>query len=470
MRKIKLSLINLIIINFIILLISSIIRHRLFQSNALDLGWFDQGVYLISQGKNPIISFVDYHILGDHAAFILYPIALLYKIYNSVYWLLAIQALALSLGAFPIYQLSLQADLKHKIAITLSTAYLLYPLIFNVNLFDFHPDVIAVPALLWAVLAARSNSIIGFLVAIVIVLSCKAIFSLTVAAMGIWLLLFEKKRLYGSIAIILGIAWFILSTQVIIPILTGNDAAIEMADSRYSYLGNSVGEIIKNIFLKPNLILGKLFSLANLEYIIFLFIPVIWGLSPRYLSPLIAAIPTLALNLITDYLPQKNLTNQYSLTIIPFLFIAVIATEAAGKGWLKRPKYIILWSLVAFIALAKYGYFGSIYLKTLDTWQATQKAVSLVNTSGGVLTNSAIAPHLTHRPLVKLAIQGSETLDLKQFDHILLNKRHPGWSSSPELIQQFITRLEQIPEFKLTYQQDEVFLYQKSLNITRKKF
>jgi uncharacterized membrane protein len=462
MKTYQTSIIILVVFSFFILLISSSIRHLIFQSNALDLGWFDQGIYLISQGKKPIISFVDYHIMGDHAAFILYPIALLYKIYPTVYWLLAIQALALSISALLIYKLSLQAGLKHQLAITLSIVYLLYPLIFNINLFDFHPDVIAVPALLWAVLAARMNSISGFLSAILIVLSSKAILSLTIAAMGLWLLLFEKKRFYGSIAIIAGIAWFILSTQIIIPLLTGSDAAAEMADGRYSYLGNSVGEIIKNLFLKPNLILGKLFSLANLEYLIFLLIPLIWGLSPRYLTPLIAAIPTLALNLITDYLPQKNLTNQYSLAIIPFLFLAVIATLAAGKGWLKRPRNILIWSLIAFIALAKYGYFGSIYLKTLDTWQATKEAVSLVNTSGGVLTNSAIAPHLTHRELIKLPIQGSETLDLKQFDHILLNKRHPGWSSSPELIQQFLTRLELTPEFKLTYQQDDVFLYQKS--------
>ncbi|GFE70359.1 DUF2079 domain-containing protein [Chroococcus sp. FPU101] len=462
MKNLKSSLAILITSSFLILFISSSIRHLLYQSNALDLGWFDQGVYLISQNQTPIISFVDFHILGDHAALILYPIALFYKIYPSVYWLLAIQALALSLGALPIYQLSLQAGLRKQLAFTLSIVYLLYPLIFNVNLFDFHPDVIAVPALLWAVLAARCNSLLGFMIAILVVLFSKAIFSLTVAAMGLWLLIFEKKRLYGSIAIIMGVAWFILSTQVIIPMLTGTDAAVEMADNRYSYLGNSIGEIIKNIFLNPHLILGKIFTLANLEYIILLLFPVIWGLSPRHLKPLLGAAPTLLLNLITDYSPQKNLTTQYSLTVIPFLFIAVIATLAAGKGWLKKTKYILLWSLIAFIALAKYGYFGSIYLTKLDTWTATKEAVSLINTSGGVLTNSAIAPHLTHRPLIKLAIQGSETLDLKQFDHILLNQRHSGWSSSPELIQEFLKRLQEMPEFKPTYQKDEVFLYQKS--------
>ncbi|MFM7716453.1 MAG: DUF2079 domain-containing protein, partial [Microcystis sp.] len=279
----------------IILFICSAIRHILFQSNALDLGWFDQGVYLISKGKPPIISFVGYHILGDHIAFILYPIALLYKIYTSVYWLLFLQAFSLSLAVFPLWQLAIQAGLKEKQAYTLALVYLLYPLIFNVNLFDFHPEVIAVPAIFWTILSARLNNLWGFCLGIIIILGCKAILSLTLLGMGIWLLLWEKKKIPGIIAIITGILWFIITTKLLIPLLTGKSAVIEMADSRYSYLGDSLPAIIFNLFLKPDLVLGKIFTGNNLEYLILLIIPLVWGLSWRYSAPIIAAIPALAL-------------------------------------------------------------------------------------------------------------------------------------------------------------------------------
>src|SRR5690242_2927548 len=56
----------------------SSLRHALFNSTGWDLGIFDQVVYLISQGKPPISSFIHVHILGDHAAWIFYPLALLY--------------------------------------------------------------------------------------------------------------------------------------------------------------------------------------------------------------------------------------------------------------------------------------------------------------------------------------------------------------------------------------------------------
>lgn len=449
----------IIIITTLILFLASSVRHNLFQSNALDLGFFDQAIYLISQGKPPIVSIVDFHILGDHVALIFYPISLLYKIYPSVYWLFLIQALALALGVLPVYQLSLQAGLREIQAKTLAIVYLLYPLVFNVNLFDFHAEVIALPAILWAVLAARNGYLIRFSLAILVILSCKAILSLTVVGMGFWLLIFEKKRSLGVIAIVAGIAWFIITTQVIIPHFTGGDAAVKMADERYSYLGSSLLEIIQNLILKPGLVLGKLFSLANLEYLIFLFMPLIWGISPRYLTPFLAAIPALGLNLITDYAPQKDLVHQYSLPILPFLLLVVIATVAANKAWLKRPKWIITWSLIWFLALGKYGYFWSLYLNSLDTWKATREAIALIETNGAVLTTSPIAPHLTHRQQIKLAIYGSESLDLEQFNYILLNQRHPGWGSSPELIDDFLKKLDLAPQFELKYQQDQVFLF-----------
>ena len=134
-----------------VLFIFSSVRHGLFQSNAWDLGIFDQAVYLISQGEIPICSFLGFHILGDHAALIFYPLALLYKIYPDVHWLLAVQAVSLALGAIPTWYLSLQAGLSITQAVTMIWVYWLYPLVFNVNLSDFHPEVIALPAILSAV-------------------------------------------------------------------------------------------------------------------------------------------------------------------------------------------------------------------------------------------------------------------------------------------------------------------------------
>lgn len=459
----------MVVVNALVLFGCSSVRHALFQSNALDLGWFDQAVYLISQGQPPIVSFGGFHVLGDHAAWILYPLALLYKLVPSVYWLFGIQAIALSLGVVPLWHLALQAGIKPAMTTALSLAYLLHPLIFNINLFDFHPDVMALPALLGAVWAARSGRVLWFLGLLILILSCKAVLALTVVGMGLWLLLFDYRRLesplrqrcqlLGFVALTVGIGYFILATQVIIPSFRADRGSQVSAIAHFRYLGNSVGEIARNLLLQPGLWLGQLVNWRNLEYLGLLFLPVIWGLSPRHLTPLMAALPALGVNVLSTAPALKNLTQQYSLPILPFLLLAMISALAAGDCWVRSRRDIILCASIGFLLLAKYGYFGSLYLQERDTWSASQTALSRITGTGAVLATSQYVPHVTHRPEVQLAIAGNETIDLRQFQYVLLNAKYPGWASDRATIAKLVGRLRKLADFRLDYQADGVYLF-----------
>ena len=96
---VRFPLVWLVAIATMVLFVCSSLRHALFQSTAFDLGIFDNAIYLISQGQEPIVSFRGLHILGDHAAWILYPLGLLYAVVPDVHWLFAVQGLSLALGA-----------------------------------------------------------------------------------------------------------------------------------------------------------------------------------------------------------------------------------------------------------------------------------------------------------------------------------------------------------------------------------
>ncbi|MBO1057160.1 MAG: DUF2079 domain-containing protein [Dolichospermum sp. JUN01] len=444
-------------ISALILFTASILRHELFNSSG-DLGFFDQTVYLISQAKLPFSSVLGFHVLADHAAWILYPIALLYKIYPSVYWLFLIQSVALSSGAFVTYLLALQAGLKENQAIAMVAVYLLYPVVYNSNLCDFHPDTLAVPALLTAVLAARTKKIVWFCVSVLIVLGCKAVLSLTVVAMGVWLLLFEKRRLYGVIAIISGIAWFLIANKIIIPFFGSEATLVNRHFYRYSYLGKSFSETLQIILYQPQLIISNILSSINLEYLSFLLVPVIWGLIPKYMTSLIGAIPCLALNILADHPSQKNVILHYSLPVIPFLILALIASIAADKAWLKQKIAILLWSLIWFLILGKWGFFISKYLNFVDNWQATKEAISLIKTQDSVLTTDVITPHLTHRQEISFKYDINE---LNNFHYILLNTRHPGWAATAEDYGNLVKELKKRSDFKLQYQRDDVYLFTK---------
>ncbi|MEG4321098.1 MULTISPECIES: DUF2079 domain-containing protein [unclassified Microcoleus] len=498
----------------LIMFAASSARHALFHSTAYDLAIFDQAIYLISQNQTPFSSLMGINILGDHTAFIFYPLALLYKIYPDVHWLLFVQAFALALGAWPSWSLARQAGLNEPKAIGIAAVYLLYPAVFNVNLFDFHPEVIAMPAILAAILAARLDKILWFCAATVLILSCKAVLSLTVVIMGVWLFFFEKTRRCGLIAIFLGAAWFLIATQAIVPYF--NQGKQHAGVGRYQYLGNSVFEIAVNLILKPNLILWRLFSADTLGYLFLLFLPAIWWLSPRHLSPLIGAFPMLVMNILSDIEAQRDLIHQYSVPIFPFLLTAVISTladrqkrgsnfwkNAANylwnhRNWMPRiwnrvaqrisiksvkhiwthriwvhrswrggkllfahlSKLVILWSLLTFLILAKYGYFWTVYLESIDTWQATRQAINRVQTQGNVLTDNSLATHLAHRSTIKLLHQVANGQSLNEFDYILLNMRHP-WHDTADTATSVVAQLKKSPEFKIGYQQDDVFLFEK---------
>jgi uncharacterized membrane protein len=446
----------------VILFLCSSLRHWLYHSHAWDLGIFDQAIYLISIEQQPIVSLLGFHILGDHAAIIFYPLALLYKIYPDVHCLFAVQAIALTVGGFPLYHISLKSGLNRHQATTIVIAYLLYPLVLNKVLFDFHPEAIAIPGFLTAVLAARTNKVALFCAAIILILSCKSVLSLTVISMGLWLIFCERKKICGAIAIAAGLAWFLVSTQFIIPTFLGNAmGGTTGAIARYSYLGSSIPEIAGNIFIKPTVVLGKLLSVETLEYIFLLLIPIAWGLSPKHLLPLLSAVPMLLINILSIIPTQRNLIHQYSIPILPFLLLAVISTVANNQHWLKTRRSILIWAIVAFALLGKIGYFWSDYLSSLDTRQSITIAIEKIRDNGAVLTTGEIAPHLTHRQNIKLTFNGTESIDLKEFKYILLECRHPGWNSSVETIDKIKSRAEESGLFSLKYQQDDVYLFAK---------
>jgi uncharacterized membrane protein len=454
--KAETSLLCAIALGAIVLLIASSVRHGLLESNAWDLGIFDQPLYLLSRGLPPISTVMNVHILGDHAAWIFYPLSGLYWVYPNVHWLFIVQAIALASGAIPTWYLARQAGVAKDQSLAISIAYLLYPLIFNLNLFDFHPEVIALPLFLVAILTARSRQLVWFIGCVVVILGCRDALSLTVAAMGVWLWWFEQRRWYGAIAFMLGSVWFVVATQIIIPHF---QPAGVLGTSHFAAFGSTIPEILKNLVLRPDLLLRKLITLPNLGYLVLLLLPLGWGLSWRHLAPLVSAIPQLAMNLLSATEALKDLVHQYSLPILPFLMLAVISSLASGDSLIQRPRRIILWALVGFVALAQYPLFWTRYLNRIDTWAASRAAIAQVTTDGAVLAPAAIVPHLTHRPMIRvLAEQNPPLVD---FTYLLLNRRHPGRLSSPAAVDLLIEQASNDRTWQLAFEQDDVYLFSR---------
>ncbi|MEM9507220.1 MAG: DUF2079 domain-containing protein [Cyanobacteria bacterium P01_E01_bin.35] len=432
-----------------------------------DLGFFDQLVYLLSQGKTPVSTLLSgVHLIGDHGALILYPVSLLYVLYPSVYWLLAIQAFALASGAIPIYLLSRHSGLSVACAKAIAVCYLLYPAIFNINFYtEFRPETIAVPALLWAVLAASRRSPGQLAIAIMLVLSCKEAMSLTVVGLGIWLIFWEKRLIYGLSCMVAGVAWFGFAAIYLIPSFRGGH---QMAGTwHYASLGTSLTEIAFKVLTNPQIFLSRAVAGDRLFYYLLLILPIIWGLHWRKVGAMVPALPMLGLNILADFPRQRDLIHQYSLPIIPFLFVWLIAslaylTKHHQRQWLSR-RLLISWSIIAWLALAKYGYFWTRYAPLYDNVAAVRGAVNLVEPDAKVLTSGYIAPHLSQRSQIMLLNNdfGVAQVVKHDLDTVLIAQQHLGLDTSPEQANQMIQDLLESSGFSLVYQQQNVWLLQK---------
>ncbi|AUS99158.1 hypothetical protein CLI64_01405 [Nostoc sp. CENA543] len=458
------SIAGMIGVSTIILFIASSLRHGLFQSTALDLAVFDQWIYLVSQGLPPFSSFFGFHVLGDHAAFILYAIALLYKIHPDVHWLFAIQAIALALGVLPIYALSLQAGLSVAYAQATCLCYLLYPALFNINFFtDFRPEAIAVPALLWAMWSGIAGRTWQLILAVILVLSCKEILSLTIVALGIWLWLVPRRRWYGLGCIFVGVVWYLFTIDYLVPLLRGGQAGGVVF---FKSLGNTPTEILWNVITNPGLILGKFFSTDTLFYYLLLVLPVILGLHWRKAINILPSVPMLLLNILSDYWAQRDLIHHYSLMIFPLIMVWLIYSirqyqQEKKRNWL-QPRILIIWSIIAFLVLAKYEFFITRYLTSVPNLSSLYTAVSLVKTSESVLTTTKIAPHLSQRQTIKL-IDNEQSASFADaniaFKYILIDLLNLETKSNfyPRVIQE----LQNNPAFRLAYHQNQVYLFIK---------
>lgn len=442
--------------------IASFARHWLLQSNLFDLGIFDQGIYLISRGLPPFSTTMGFPMLGDHAAFILYPLALFYRLIPSVGWLFLVQGFCLALGALPLYLLARREGLATQWSRAIAIAYLLYPAVFNIALFDFHPETIALPALIWALWAGLERRYLQLALAVMVVLSCKEVLSLSIVLLGGYLLF--NRRWVGSALVLAGAAWYGFTAYYLIPHLTGRPPA---AMGRYGYLGQSLSEITWNVLTHPSLLLAQAFQPASLFYLLGLVAPVLLGLHWRKVGALVPALAMLAMNLLSTEASQRDLVHQYSLPIFPFILFWLIRSvaylnETQRRTWLK-PRVVVIWSMIGFLALAKYGYFFSIYLTNLSNYASVQKAMALVKGPDGVLTTSGLCAQLSERAVIQMTNQDwkIEPALFEPYRYVLLDLEHPNWRSSKEYASALADWLRHDSRFQPAFSENGVILFSR---------
>lgn len=396
-----------------------------YQTAGYDLAIYDQAVWNTSRGdwfRSTYEPGWD-TLLADHFEPILVPISLLYWLWPSPKALLLLQAIALALGALPVYWLArdrLSAALAghgeathpavaQLAGLVFAAAYLLYPALQSTAYYDFHPSALAVPLLLYALHAQRRGRRIAAFALLVLAMSTKETMPLTTLAVGLYLLARREWRL-GAATTATSAAWFILAVFVVIPHFSPASKSQYLAAGWYGWLGDSGSEIVTRILTRPDLIVQRVFGQPSPAYLIGLLGPLAF-LSLLGLPLLLVALPTLALNSLSDFALQYHSASffHYAAPLVPFVVVAASdgAAFLAGRWGTARGRRAVVGLVIALVGVASiaghvhYGQLplgGRSYLAPRSAEpQALDALVAQVPAGAGLSTERYLAPHLSRR-------------------------------------------------------------------------
>ncbi|HEY1349773.1 MAG TPA: DUF2079 domain-containing protein [Ktedonobacteraceae bacterium] len=307
----------------------SVLRYATFKATAFDLGNMDQVLWNTIHGRP--FQFTNQAIdwygppnrLAIHVEPIMLLVSLLYALHSDPRVLLIFQTLALAAGGPAVFLLTRRYLPSWSVlAAVMTMAYLASPALLGINIFDFHPDCLATPLLLYALLALTYRRYLWFLLLCFFVCACKEDMPLAVAFLG--LLLIWKYRLprLGLALLVGGTLWTALAFKLVIPHFY---VGVQPNNFwyRYQFLGSTPLTAILNLLVHPWLIFTEIITLDRLYYVFSLlrssgFLAL---LAPEWLLP---ALPKFASNFLSSNPPNYSGAYHYNAAIIPFIMLAAL--------------------------------------------------------------------------------------------------------------------------------------------------
>jgi uncharacterized membrane protein len=271
---------------------------------------------------------------GIHFSPTLLIVAPIYALFPSPLILLGLQSLALSLIPLPLFHL-----LRHRVsataALVLALATLAIPAFALAGPLDFR-DQNLLPVLLlgvlWAI-EARSTRV-AFVLALA-ALGVREDTGLTLAALGIYAMIRGAGARVGLGMIALGIAWFVVVTNFVIPRFSSPGLWMDPKRFFASVLGqwgDTPLAALQGMVSRPVELLKTLASADSARYLYALLLPLL-GLPPFGDWAALMALPNLGINLLSRLPFLRDAAQGYSLIPLTFLALATaLVAVRASKG------------------------------------------------------------------------------------------------------------------------------------------
>ena len=336
-------------------------------TSAYDFGLYDQGVWLLSQGKAPFVTLMGRNLFGDHTSFILLPLVPLYWFVSSTGLLFVVQALALGLGAIPVWKATRLLLGSLPMCCVAVVAYLLHPALTFTGMENFHPDAALAPLIAWAIYAALGYRWVQYVSAVVLILMVKEDTALFVMALGVWVAL-RRDRKIGLITV-LGSLWIAL--LFLFAVMRGIVGVPYRNEWRLPFGG--FGGLFRTAVTRPDKLMQHLVSGERPLYVLQLLAPVGFVALVRPEIALLGTLPLLS-NMVSTFWYQSQIEYHYAVQFVPILVIG------AMYGISRLAEHLRVWAAsVVLVASLVCGYVWTPlpFMRTeMPRWSPSHPAVA----------------------------------------------------------------------------------------------
>lgn len=338
----------------------------------------------------------------------LFPfISLTYLIYPHPESLIYLQAIAVALGAIPVFLLARSVLHSALLGAVFAFAYLLFPTVQSMTLYEFHPVSLATPLLLVAFLFAYRNNMPGFVACCLVAMGTKEEIGLVVAVLALYIGFVRGRWRVVLPLALFGVTWSLFAT-VVVEHHFRHPGTYTYAQSRYGYLGHGIRGVLQTVLHGPGTIVSHVFTLSKAAYLWRLIVPD--GLL-AVLSPwtLVIAAPTVALNLLSIEPKMYSGLGQDSAEVVSVVTIAAIfgaryLLNALTYMFSTFRAHVIVATYVMFTAAISsyaYGYAPldqHFALPEIGYHQRLEaRLVSRIPAAAAVSASDQIDPHLSSR-------------------------------------------------------------------------
>lgn len=463
----------------------TVTKHNHFQTDAVDLGIFDQVIWKYSQFKAPLSSvkfntFPGMNILGDHFHLLIAVFAPLFWVWDDVRAILIGQVVVVVMSVIPIYLLALTKLRSILVSFLISLNYLIFIGLQTLLDYDFHEIALALPLLSLGIYLLEKRRFRAYVVVLFLSFLVKEDMPLVMATLGIWAML--KLRLLKIGLLTLGISALVywLIAYQIIPYFKHEAFDYEHLDPS---LGKTGLDLIKTFVTNPFLVVKTAFydaqwikarTIFNLLQS-YLFLPL---LSP---SSLVMLIPNIVSRFLTE-LPQRWIIRfQYSAIWDPILAVGTIYALDNISGLLARVRSLNKHRFGIILGLCVLMLLNSIYVtkkingpltervfnpkfyEDREDWIKNRILLSQIPKNSSVMVQTAFVPHLSHRDKV-YGYDFSVIRRNEQVDYILMSlEEHNDPPYLREDLEKRILELKGLPNYEvISWDGKRLFMRKKS--------